>query len=96
MGKPFYAHTKLGVAMVKLGWSVQDLAFESRVNPRYIGYYLKGEKQMNPDHLRAISLAMSVDPRSIFQTVAEMQQIEVHADHNRARASGLKLEPLPS
>lgn len=95
MGKPFYCHTKLGVAMVKLGWSVQDLAFAAKVNPRSIGYYLKGEKQMNPDHLRSIAIALKVDPHSIFQTVPEMDQIPVHSDHQRARASGLQLEPMP-
>lgn len=92
MGKPYYCHTKLGVAMVKLGWSVQDLAFEAKVNPRYIGYYLKGEKAMNPDHLRVIAQAMNVDPRSIFQTQAEMGEISPHSDHQRARQSGLKVE----
>jgi len=95
MGKPYYCHTKLGVAMVKLGWSVQDLAFESKVNPRYIGYYLKGEKAMNPDHLRTISDALNVDPHNVFQTVKEMEQISPHADHARARKSGLELQPAP-
>ncbi len=91
MGKPYYCHTNLGNVMVQLGWSVQDLAFESKVNPRYIGYYLKGEKQMNPDHLRRISQGLRVDPRDIFQTVAEMSELEKSADHRAARVNPVAL-----
>lgn len=91
MGKPFYAHTNLGIAMVRGGWSVTDLSFETRIHPRYLGYYLKGEKQMSPDHLRVLAQTLRVDPRDIFQTVSEMQQIEPHQDHSTARRSDLRL-----
>ena len=87
MGKPYFAHTNLGIAMVKRQWSVSDLSFETRINPRYIGYYLKGEKAMSPDHLRKIAQVLSVDPRDLFQTVAEMQKLSPHQDHMRAAQS---------
>ena len=85
MGKPYFAHTNLGIAMVQRGWSVSDLSFETRINPRYLGYYLKGEKQMPPDHLRKVAQVLRVDPRDIFQTVAEMGRIEPHQNHLKAQ-----------
>lgn len=85
MGKPYFAHTNLGIAMVQRQWSVSDLSFETRINPRYIGYYLKGEKQMPPDHLRKIAQVLRVDPRDIFQTVGEMAGVTPHQDHIRAQ-----------
>jgi transcriptional regulator with XRE-family HTH domain len=91
MGKPYFAHTNLGIAMVRKGWSVSDLSFETRINPRYIGYYLKGEKQMPPDHLRKIAQILRVDPRDIFQTTTEMSTLTPHQDHLRAQREKIKL-----
>lgn len=91
MGKPFYAHTNLGAAMVRGNWSVTDLSFETRINPRYLGYYLKGEKQMTPDHLRKIAEVLHVDPRDIFQTSAELAALDPHQDHQRARSARVRL-----
>jgi len=91
MGKPYFAHTNLGIAMVKNQWSVSDLSFETRINPRYIGYYLKGEKSMTPDHLRKIAQVLRVDPRDIYQTVSEMSTLDAHQDHMRAQAEKIKL-----
>jgi transcriptional regulator with XRE-family HTH domain len=93
MAKPFYAHTNLGIAMVKNGWSVSDLAFETRINPRYIGYYLKGEKQMSPDHLRKIAQVLHLDPRDLFQPLDELASLVPHQDHTEARRSARKLRP---
>ena len=91
MGKPYFAHTNLGIAMVKRGWSVSDLSFETRINPRYLGYYLKGEKAITPDHLRKIAQILKVDPRDIYQTVAEMGALDPHQDHMRAQAEKVRL-----
>jgi transcriptional regulator with XRE-family HTH domain len=87
MAKPFFAHTKLGAAMVSDGWSVSELSYETRINPRLLGHYLKGDKQINPDHLRAISHAMRVDPRDLFQTQMELATLKPHQDHLLARQS---------
>ena len=91
MGKPYFAHTNLGLAMVKKGWSVTDLSFETRINTRYIGYYLKGEKAMTPDHLRKMAETLGVDPRDIFQTEMEMRVLDPHQDHNLARRTDVRL-----
>lgn len=91
MGKPYFAHTNLGIAMVKSGWSVSDLSFETRINPRYLGYYLKGEKAITPDHLRKIAQVLRVDPRDIYQTLGEMAALTPHQDHMRAQAQKVRL-----
>lgn len=93
MAKPYYAHTNLGIAMVKNDWSVTDLAFETRINPRYLGYYLKGEKQMTPDHLRKVAQVLHVDPHDLFQTVGEMGQLDPHQNHSRARQHKIRMRP---
>lgn len=94
MGKPFFCHTNLGIAMVKGNWSVTDLSFEARINPRHISYYLRGEKQMPPDHLRQIAQVLKVDPRDIFQTVDEMSLINPTQDHMTARSSTVEFREL--
>jgi len=93
MAKPFYAHTNLGIAMVQNGWSVSDLAFETRVNPRYIGYYLKGEKQMSPDHLRKFAQVLRLDPRDLFQSMDELSKVTPHQNHSLARHQSQRLRP---
>lgn len=93
MAKPFYAHTNLGIALVQNGWSVSDLAFETRINPRNIGYYLKGEKQMTPDHLRKIAQVLRLDPRDLFQSLDEMSKLEPHQNHSVARHQSRRLRP---
>ncbi len=96
MGKPYYAHTNLGIAMVQRGWSVSDLSFETRINPRYIGYYLKGEKALTPDHLRKIAQVLRVDPRDLFQTSPELAALNPHQDHAQAERSDLRLREYAS
>lgn len=95
MAKPFYSHTNLGICMVKKNASVSDLAFDTRINPRYLGYYLKGEKQMTPDHLRRISQALDVDPRDIFQPILILRDLTPHQDHNSARRADNEFRNFP-
>lgn len=91
MAKPFYAHTNLGIAMVQNGWSVSDLAFETRINPRYLGYYLKGEKQMSPDHLRKVAQVLHLDPRDLFQSLDQLAMLKPHQNHSVARHQAQRL-----
>ena len=91
MGKPYYAHTNLGIAMVQRQWSVSDLSFETRINPRYIGYYLKGEKALTPDHLRKIAQVLRVDPRDLFQESGELATLAPHQNHAEAQQQDVRL-----
>jgi transcriptional regulator with XRE-family HTH domain len=95
MAKPFFCHTNLGICMVKQRVSVSDLAFDTRINPRYLGYYLKGEKQMTPDHLRKIAQALDVDPRDIFQPLQILVDITPHQDHRAAVRANNEFRPFP-
>lgn len=96
MGKPYYCHTNLGIAMVKTGWTVQRLSFATRIPTRTLGFYLKGEKQLPPDHLRVIAQTLDIDPRSIFQPLTILHDITPHQDHRAAVSADLKLLPYPS
>jgi transcriptional regulator with XRE-family HTH domain len=95
MGKPHYAHTNLGIAMVQRKVSVADLSYETRISPRAIGYYLKGEKVLLPAHLRAISIALNVDPRDIFQPWPILSSLIPHQDHQAAARADLFLRNNP-
>lgn len=96
MAKPFYCHTNLGIVMVQKQVSVQTLSFETRIPVRTLGYYLKGEKQLTPDHLRVIAQHLDVDPRVIFQPLLILRDISPHQDHRAARSVPLELPPFPS
>lgn len=96
MAKPFYCHTNLGIAMVKRHVSVQDLSFATKIPTRTLGFYLKGEKQLLPDHLRVISQHLDVDPRALFQPLVMLQDLTPHQDHQSARQADLQLAPFPS
>lgn len=95
MAKPYYCHTNLGICMVQRKVSVSDLSFDTRINARYLGYYLKGEKQMTPDHLRVISQALDVDPRDIFQPILVLLDLTPHQDHRAAAVATNSFRPFP-
>lgn len=95
MAKPFYCHTNLGIAMVKRHVSVQDLSFATKIPTRTLGFYLKGEKQLLPDHLRVIAQHLDVDPRALFQPLVMLRDITPHQDHQSARRANVTLAPFP-
>lgn len=95
MAKPYYSHTNLGIAMVKKHVSVNDLSFDTRIATRTLGYYLRGEKAMSPDHLRTIAQSLDVDPRDIWQPILILQDITPHADHRASAATPVTFRHFP-
>jgi len=96
MAKPFYCHTNLGIVMVKRRTSVQTVSFETHIPTRTLGFYLKGEKQLPPDHLRQLSQHLDVDPRILFQPLLILRDLTPHQDHRAALVADMELTPFPS
>lgn len=96
MAKPFYCHTNLGIVMVKRGTSVQNVSFATQIPTRTLGFYLKGDKQLQPDHLRIISQHLDIDPRVLFQPLLMLRDLTPHQDHHSARCADMDLTPFPA